>query len=151
MTTKRQDIVDRLIALMGTVTTANGYETDIGLSVHDFETHFQEEDLPALSVYDLVADVEFVNGNKKDGRGQQKTLNLQLRIFAAAETKVTELRKMIGDVNKALGTDKRLGDTVLWINPTREGIIADEQTFEIAGAAVELEIAYLQDSFNDFI
>lgn len=145
---KRQNIVDDLIELLETITISNDYETDIGSSVHDFKVHFQEDDLPAMSVCDLVADVRFVNGNK-DAPGQQKELNLQLRIFAARETKITELRKMITDVNKALGTDKRLGDSVLWINPLKEGIIADEETFEVAGAAVELEIAYLVDSFSD--
>lgn len=148
--TKRQDIVDRLIALMETITTGSGYLTNIGASVHDFVVHFQEEDLPALSVCDLVADIEFVN-QQIEARGQRKTLNLQLRIFAASNTKITELRKMLGDINKALGTDKTLGETVLFIRPTKEGIIADEQTFEVAGAAFEIEIGYLIDSFDESV
>lgn len=148
--TKRQDIVDRLISLFETILISNGYQTDIGANVHDFETHFQDEDLPALSVCDLVADIEFVNA-QKEAPAQQKNLNLQLKIFTGQETKVTNLRLMLADINKCLGTDKRLGESVLWINPTREGIISDDQTFEIAGAAIELEVAYLINSFDDYI
>lgn len=150
MKTIRQDIVDRIIALMQTVTITGGYQTDFGTNVNDSKAHYNEEDMPAMSVFDLAADIEFARGDK-EATQQKKTLEFQLRFFAAGQTKASELRKMIADANKALGTDQNLGGKVLWINPTQEGLIVDEDTFEVAGAAIRLEIAYKNPTFNDYI
>lgn len=151
---KRQKIVDAIIARMQTIKTVDGFLTNIGENVRDYETNWQTEEMPGLSVCDLVSDNS--SEDYHDGGLQFYEMPVALRIFANARTDAALLRKMIADINTAIGKDVRwkvneigLAD---WTKPMREGIIHDNtnNNFEIAGAEVVILIRYHTKIFNSF-
>lgn len=149
---KRQRIFDLVIERMEAISTANGYETDLGTSVEDWQTNWDDEQLPALSVCDLVAEIGFVN-SETEAPTQFVKLPIQFRIFAKSDTLPADLRKMCADVIRAVGADPKWEDEdgkklALWTRVTASGIRLQEDQFEIGGAAVEIEIGYLVTSFE---
>lgn len=149
---KRQDIIDLVIARMQTILSSGDYETNLGQNVEDWQTNWDDDELPALSVCDLVDGINFVN-EQPTAALQQHALPLQLRIFAKSDTRPADLRKMIADVVKAIGTDQFWtngggAQLALWTKVTSAGIRLNEDSFEIGGAAVEIEIGYFTNSFE---
>jgi hypothetical protein len=149
---KRQNIIDLVIERMEGILIANGYETDLGGSVADWQTNWDDSQLPAVSVCDLINKRANVGGHPV-AQSQQCALPLQLRIFTKSDERPTELRKMISDVIRAIGTDQFWTDgdgkkLALWTLVTDDGIRLTEDSFEIGGAAVEIEIGYLVTSFE---
>ena len=46
---KRQKIVDAIVARMQTILVTNGFATDIGTRVEDSQTNWDQDQLPAIS------------------------------------------------------------------------------------------------------
>lgn len=146
--TLRQQIIAAVVARMQTIRVAAGYLTDVGARVGDWETSWEQKDLPALSVCDLVEENE-----KKNREAVQVTRKLPvvIRIFTSGREPADELRKMIADVEKAIGADVYWGALArggTW--PKRSGMLVPDDSFEIAGAAVEVVIEYYTKPFNAF-
>lgn len=153
--TKRQKIIDEVIARMQTILVTNGYQSDLGLHVGDCETNWDESELPALSVFDLVAEEDGDENGDPEATNAKTThsLPVQFRIFVKSDTRTSDLRKMIADVKKAIGTDPRwkvanVGLALRTI-PQKSGLVFTEN-FEVAGAAVEVEIWYRTKVFNEY-
>jgi hypothetical protein len=152
----RQQIVDEIKIRLAAITPANGYETDLGegLILED-PPAFQEEELPALGVFDLV------NQMAKDSADQKAIPNqlaMQVRIFLKRETNLATARKMIADVKRAIirdpgsgAIDPRLGpvnavDTL----PEEDAIIRDPDTYQVDGAYVGFVVQFLTEPFNAY-
>ncbi|HRJ90430.1 MAG TPA: hypothetical protein PLX39_17270 [Pyrinomonadaceae bacterium] len=150
---KRQKLVTAIVARLEEILVADGYETDLGLNVADSKPNWNEADLPAVSVFDTVADVDFVNGQPTAAQ-QMFTLPVLIRIFLAADDNPATARKYLADVVEAIGTDPfwNVGGVplALWTKLTKEGLILPAENLEVAGAAVELEIAYLTQTWNSY-
>lgn len=159
MDTVRQILISAVIARMSDIRIANSYQTeagqvnyqtDIGANVKDWETNFQEEDLPALSVCDLIEEVEM----NTDSVNQIQSLKILLRIFKAKDSQAQYFRKVFGDIYAAIRQDTRwkvagIGLAIGTIIKS-SGIILKDDVFEIGGAAVEIEIFYKTKAFNAF-
>lgn len=150
---KRQKIIDLAVALMQTIRTANGYQTELGENVEDWRVNWDDDELPALSVCDTTA-AETLANNEPTASLQTNRSRLHFRIFVKSDTLAADLRAMIADVKKALKTNLRWNDgatdLAMWTLPVASGIIVPTESFEIAGAEVEIEISYLTNSFSEF-
>lgn len=146
MDSKRQQIIDKVLDRMRLISKAGGYETDFGLTAQDWVTDYDKKDFPAMSVCDLIEENDLI-GKQPDAPRQTNKLPIQIRLFA--ET-ARELRKGIADVNKAIKIDSRWDKLAMHTLPRESGIIVSEDTFEIAGAAVNIEIVYLTDAFDSY-
>lgn len=159
MDTVRQTLISLVIARMQTILTTNtydtpdgpqNYQTDLGANVRDWETKYQEEDLPALSVCDLIEEVSM----NTDSIAQIQSLKILLRIFKAKDTQAEYFRKCFGDIYAALRQDTRwkVDNVGLAIGTIIKsaGIILENDVFEIGGAAVEIEIFYKTEAWNAF-
>lgn len=145
--TKRQRIFAAVVAQMRTIRTANGYQTDAGALVEEWQTHFDEAELPAISVFDMPESSETPH------RGSVMAthmLPIQVRIFTRSNTPATELRKMIGDVLTAVGKDPRWGGLAIDTVPDKSGFVIPEDSFEIAGAAVSFSVEHMTKTFNPY-
>src|SRR5215831_8046867 len=156
--TKRQQIVDRLIARLGRITIANGFATDIGQTpADDWPTRFTEMDLreaTRLGIFDLTAK------SFQDYPEEKKILNhlpIQVRIFHARPTTPAELRLMIGDVMRAVIEDETTGQRdptfgglAVDTKPDEDGFIVPKETFAIEGAAVGFTVEYLAPPFDAY-
>jgi hypothetical protein len=151
--TKRQKIVDAVIARMQTIRTANDYQTEIGARVEEWARRFDEDELKAqpskaiLGVYDLPDEV---GKDSKNSIGSAHRLRMQVRIFITSATPARELRKMIGDVVKAIGTDILWGYLAMDTEPGSEGFIVPTDAMEVAGAAVEFTVVYATATFDPY-
>lgn len=149
MNSKRQQIIDKIIARMQLIQTSGGYETDLGNNVRDWETNWDESELPALSVCDLI-DVHTPANNEPSATTQRNALPVVLKISVKSATRAPEVRRMIADVNKAIAIDKTWNGLAIWTLPKRSGMDVPEDDFLIAGGAVEIEITYLTDTFDSY-
>lgn len=150
---KRQKIIDRVIDRAKTILIASGYQTDLGKTVEDWRVDWDEEELPALSVCDLIEETAAAGGQPTASLATQ-TLPVQLRIFSRSSERAANLRKMLADLEKMVGANQRWNDGAINLatqtRKLRSGIVIPEGSFEIAGAALEIEISYLTGNFNPY-
>lgn len=150
MATRRQQLIDLIIARLETISTDNGYETNAGAVVEDWPRRFDDSECPALGVYDIT------DNSDKDNRESNievHSLTVQVRVFVSSNTPAAELRQIIGDVQKAIGQNTWWPDgdghdlaTGTW--PRRAGMIVPNEAMELAGAAIEFDVQYVTDTFN---
>lgn len=152
---KRQKIVDAIIARMETILTANGYDTDLGTQVADWRLNWQDDDLGetgAISVCDLPAEAVQAPGRANPGETIW-LMPVQIRFqFRRADTIAELVRKGIRDINAAIRTDDRwkvnnIGLAMI-TRPSKEGPMIPEDSFEIVGGVVEFEVQYITQKFN---
>lgn len=146
---KRQKLVDAIVARMQTISVANGYKTELGANVYDWRVDFDQDELPALSVCDLIADNDWDNPNS---RRQIRIMPVQLRIFTRSDTLASAVREYMDDVERAIRQDDRwtVSNVALAMHtrPMRDGFLIPEGQFEIVGAIVEVEITFITEKFN---
>jgi hypothetical protein len=159
MKTKRQRIVELVVARMQTIRTANHFETDAGELVQQWMTRPDESELAAtaskcaLGVFDLPDEVSKESMHSK---GATHRLRVQIRIFVTGSDKHTRLRTIIGDVVAAVGSDLLWTDpdtgksTSRDTEPEQEGLILPEQAMEVAGGAVEFTIVFATAVFDPY-
>lgn len=152
---KRQTLVERIIARMQLILTTGGYETNLGQNVLEWVTHLQQEDVPAggvISVCDLVAVAD-----NREGRSNARDVGwrtpVQIRFwFPRAMLSAENVRKGIQDINRAIRQDDRWSAAgvglVITSMPLREGPLIPEDSFEMTGGVVEFEAVEIRKKFN---
>lgn len=166
--TKRQRIIDAVIARLRTITVANDFQSDAGVQVDDWSTRYDEEELAALaakaalSVYDLPDEV---SKESRHSKGSTHSLRVQVRVHQSKQLSAAALRVILGDVVDAIGRDVTQPslDPLLWPEvgndgkylamdtaPAQEGLIFPEGALEVAGAAVEFTIEYATAVFDPY-
>lgn len=147
MDTKRQRIVDAVVERVREIRVAAGYQTDLGERVEDWVTSWDDAELPAASVCDLPEESEKAN---KDAKRATHKIPVHVRIFVGKNERPATLRKMIGDVLAAVKKDPRWGGLALDTWPKTDGFVIPEDSFVIAGGAVEFVVEYATDTFDPF-
>lgn len=155
--TKRQKLVEAVIARMQSISVVNDYQTDIGARVEDWPRRFDEEELleqpskAILGVYDLPDAVE---KESMESRGSTHKLTVQVRIFISSTVPAPELRTMIGDVVAAIGKDPlwQVEGSYLAMDtqPGSEGFVVPTDAMEVAGGAVEFTIVFPTAVFDPY-
>lgn len=148
---KRQRLVAAIVARMQTILTVNGYATNIGRTVEDWRTNWQQDELPAISVSDLTAEAVV-----PEGSNPQRTVWLmpvQIRVYAEKdETGAANIREMIKDINRAIRQDDRWKVSGVGLamitRPLRDGFIIPDESFEVIGGVVEIEIQFFTAKFD---
>jgi len=96
--TKRELIIQACLARATTITTANGYNTDIGLNIFRAISKIDPTRLPACVIYPLTETVERVGGG-------DYFCTMPLRVEAIALTGITNpsvlAEQMLGDMREA--------------------------------------------------
>lgn len=156
--TKRQAIVEKVIARLARIQIANGFATDIGSEpAEDWPTRYSEEELrdaTRLGVFDLT------NKSFQEYPKEKKIANvlpMQVRIFHTRQTTPAELRLMMADVMRAIVEDETSGERdatfgglAVDTKPDEDGFIVPKETFAIDGAAVGFTVEYLTVPFDAY-
>lgn len=145
--TKRQKIVDAVIARLSTISVEAGYETDLGARVEEWPVRFDESEVPAVGVYDLPDEI---TKDSLHSRGATHRLKIQVRIFTAKGARARDLRQMIGDVVRGVGEDILWGGLAMDTEPNSEGLIIPTEAMEVAGAAIEFTVVYNTATFDPY-
>ncbi|HYY95279.1 MAG TPA: hypothetical protein VE713_12240 [Pyrinomonadaceae bacterium] len=164
--TKRQRIVERVVARMQTISIENGFQTDAGQLVKKWAARLDDKTIEAspakcqLSVCDLLDEV---SKESKQSKGATHRLRVQVRIFKAKGNADDDLRTIIGDVVDAVGRDVAQNEwpAILWpdetgkplamdTEPSSEGFVIPTEAMEISGGAVEFTIVYATAVFDPY-
>jgi len=153
----RQKIVDEIETRIGTITTGNGYETNVGSNVavwRDMErAPFPSDNLDAANVKDVTT----VETREEQAMGTtQHTLTVHVE-FATQQTSIAtdaHLRKILADIIKAIGTDRRWNDgteNLAWDTRVVSTAIDVKQVEEIIGGGqLVFEVVYTTLDFDPY-
>jgi len=133
----RQQIVDAIKTRFEGITVANGYSFDIDV-FKERKTQICHEELPALVFMDTgISEAEGSIG------GFRWHLNILVWLSAEGGTSNDDIRKMLADVYKAVGSDYTWGGLALYtMQPEGDEIFLDHEGNKITGAQVKLKIVY---------
>lgn len=159
--TLRQQIVDKLKLRLAAITTANGYQTNVGLNggfeIDEWPTAYQEEELietGRLGLFDLTAKKP---QDSVDQKGVLNTMPCQVHYFHKRGTTPAQLRVVMGDIEAALITDPEsgnedatLGGLAVTMLSDEVGFIVPRDTFQIDGAAVAFDVLFLTAPFSAY-
>ena len=152
METKRQRIVTKILEAVQGISTASGYETDIGANCDDWRTNWQEDELPGTSVCDQTA--EYIENLSEDHIDYFR-LPVQIRTSISSGTRAAEARKIEADILKALrplagGIADADGKIASDIQVRRSGFVLAEDAFTVVAVAVEVEVTFYTERFNAY-
>ncbi len=142
----RQKIISAIDTRLKSILIAGGYETDIGQNVWDWRAESLEEDnLPALIYRDTGTETEFGTFTTFT---HKMTVNIMVAV--SSTTPMTTIRKIIADIDRAIGMDDTWGGLALMTIK-----ISDESQVEIdevkfAGCQVVIEITFRTTAWNDY-
>ncbi|ALG68087.1 hypothetical protein [Beggiatoa leptomitoformis] len=142
MTTIREQIIQRILTQLETISTANGYENTIGLgNVYRQEAVIKQANPPAAAVWELEEE------RKRNAYGGTVRV-LKVRIEAIVSAPVDKHPAMVsnallGDIEKALIiADVSLDILIDDIQDVAAEIAHFPQNKGLAGAAIDFEIKY---------
>ena len=150
----RQQIVSAIITQMKTISTVNGYNSNLGTNVFDWKTSaWEAQEMPGISVEDgLEITTPYTLGNPANTQGTcWNELKIELRIaIQSGTTSAAVLRECIADVVKAIGTNFTFGlqNTYTLQDKTESLLIQDKNV--LGGARVGFTIKYLSKYFSPY-
>lgn len=146
-------VVDRMAGIDGTGDYLSTLATDVNgdPNAADSRPNWDQEqgDLPAISVFQGTVESE-----RWDGEGAifGRTMPVMIKGFLERGTTASTARKLIADIMRAIRSDDKWTvsgeDMALGTDEKRHTIEYDEQTFEVTGVQVEIEITYLGQKFD---
>jgi hypothetical protein len=145
-TNKRQQICDAFKTRMQTILTASGYETNIGQKVKEWRTSAFDGVTPSLSFADKSQETEQRVGNVHHHR-------LLIEVTAVAgdgENTDTLLRKILADITKAVGTDRKFSGLVFNTDPVKDEMSIEKQDKTIGAVKVTFALHYRTENFNPY-
>jgi len=150
MDSKRHKIVEAVVARMKLINGAGSYTTDVDDRVEDSRTNWQQEDLPAISVFDGDA----IGTPTTAGRnlGTVHTVPVLIRGMTVQGTTAANVRNLIKDIQTAIRQDDKFHvsgvQTVMQTRQVRDAILRNAESFEVEGCEVEIEVQFLTQKFN---
>jgi hypothetical protein len=131
------------------ITAANGYETTIGARTFKWRvTDFQDEELPCHNFRDTECETEqFLSGVHLH---KMKVESIAVAKQPADMDADKYGRKMLADIWKRIGVDRKWGSLAYDTNPLRDEIIIEHDNVKLVAVKVEFEIKYRTASFNPY-
>lgn len=138
-TSTRQQIITALDTRLKTILVTGGYNSDAGENVFDWlDRDLDDSELDALIYRDKSNNADM---NDFDSVSNKVIVEIEVKTKSASTTGA-QVRKMIEDVYKAIGTDETFGGLALGTMPQGE-IIDIRQSDKITGSAtITIEIEY---------
>lgn len=141
----RQSIITALEARMRTILTANGYKTNAGAHVFDWlDRDLADAELDAIVYRDTNNNIISEGFDYYENR-----LRVEIEAKAkSAATTAAQVRKIIKDIYKAIGTDETFGGLAHYSEPVSDALDI-QQADKIAGSAtVIIEIIYVAQKWS---
>lgn len=143
---KHTDVVQAVAARMATILVANGYETNVGQNVFVWKTDdFDEDTVPGMD----IRDVQSVDQPQSPSIHTHR-LTFEVRLVAASASSTDTVRKMIGDVYKAIGTDMKWGGLAVWTDWEQHKMQVNQLSRRVSGALVQFSVVYRTNAFDPF-
>lgn len=155
-----QKIITAIITRLGTISILNGFQTNIGAKVRDWETNWQQGDLPAISVFSGRTQPQ---ETVPERRAIQRIMAVTIAVSLERGTTAANARTAISDIYKAIRTGNTAANNYLferwpvsstppglamWTREAGHQIQTPPDSNEIIGAQVDLDIMYISSKFN---
>ena len=109
MISARQNIVDAVAARLALISTANGYDSNIGGKVFVWrKTPVTLQETPCICIFDTTADSSVLAYPKRDHR-----LTIAIECLVSDRTTASQARAMANDIYKAIGVDETFSGLAL--------------------------------------
>ncbi len=147
-----QRIIDLVVARMQTIDGTGDMLTDVGTRSEDSRATWQQDELPAISVFEGPVTSEEVDD---EGIEVERTMEVLIKAFFNAESEAGHsaafARKAASDIFRAIRPDDQWIDSdgvELAVRTVEKPHAIDYDNFEITGVQVEIEIVYRGSKFN---
>jgi uncharacterized protein (DUF927 family) len=137
----RQQILDAIDTRFKTIKTTAGYKTNIGNNVFDWlDRDLADTELDALIYKDPINELSSTTITQWNNK-----VNLEIEVKTkSASTTAKQVRMMIEDIYKAIGTDATWGGLALRSNPVSEEISIQQQDKIVGSAKIIISIEYVK-------
>jgi hypothetical protein len=142
---KRQQIVNAVKERFALITTANGYQTDIGLKQTEWNPGPKGADPEAdeLPGHDIRDEVETTVVKDKNAGSYDRELEIVvIAELKEADATATLARKALEDMIKAVSVDPTWGSLARRTIPLEEDINVDELGQQIGAARLKFKVEY---------
>ncbi len=147
---KRQLVCTALDTRLKTILTASGYNTNLGLQVHEWrETPLDLSDLPACIWRDRSED----DGNATIGGTigyQIHQLKMELSVFISGSTTPSQARQILADIQTAIGVDQTFGGLADRTDPLSNELEIAHEENEVGRLTVNITITYRTKKWNAY-
>lgn len=141
----RQQIITALDTRLRTITIANGYKTNAGAHVFDWlDRDLADSELDAIVYRDTNNNIISEGFDYYENRMR---VEIEAKAKSAATT-AAQVRKIIEDIYKAIGTDETFGGLAHYSEPVSDALDI-QQADKIAGSAtVTIEVVYVAQKWS---
>jgi len=140
-----QQIIDKLDTRLRTITKTNGYKTDAGENVFEWEDRdMADNELEAIVYRDRTKDI-----TPATVHNYEKKMYVEFELKAKAGTDTAKrLREMIEDLYNAIGTDDRWDELAIDSQPMGEEMDIQRSDKITGSATVKIYIEYETEKWN---
>lgn len=143
MASKRQQVVDALEARLKTITKVNGYASDLGRNVFVWRPlPVPEEVLPCAILRDTVSPTQETFGE------HLHRMATEVEVIGAGTDAPEQVRAMVADITKAIGTDRTFGSLVQEVNPVSEDFQVEQASKKLGSALLRFEVIFTTTPWN---
>jgi hypothetical protein len=146
--TKHQQIVAALLTRMQGILISGAYETNAGLNVQEWPAVevSEADEMPAIIVRDSAVAV-----TRETNSTDLHTMVVSFECLAKGSTAPAEVRKVMGDVIKAIGTDLTYGGLAEDTNLVAHSLgQVSQEDRRLGGGEVQVQIEYITTHMNPF-
>lgn len=141
----RQQIITALDTRLRTITTANGYLTNVGQRVFDWlDRDLADTELDAIVYRDPANEISQETFSQVDNRVR---VEIEVKTKSASTT-AAQVRKLIEDVYKAIGIDETFGGLAHEAQPVSENIDIQQADKIMGSATVVIDIYYMTTKWS---
>lgn len=140
----KQQLFDKVVTRFQGILKSSGYKSDLGLHVFPWRaTPYGEDELPALAVRDPKVETTVVEGHRH-------MMTIEVEITTSGSTSAYDMRLMIADLHKAIGTDIFWGNLALNTHPGQEEMQIEQHDQTIGGAKITFFIEFRTVEWNPY-
>jgi hypothetical protein len=128
------------------ILTTGGYETNIGTNVVDWPVEpFTDEELPVLTYKDVTVETEV-----ESFVGFANRMTVIITAAVTSTTPMAQIRKIIADVDKAIGIDQTWGGLALMTERVGDESEATIQEKKFTGCSITVVVTFRNIAWNDY-
>jgi hypothetical protein len=143
MANKRQSLFDAVKTRAATITTANGYQTNIGQHVKEWQTTpLEAADLPAVCVSDSIENAIVPEAGENAGLYRRELEITFDAVLAESAQNAQSARKAIEDLINMIAVDPTWGGIARRTIPVSDQVMLDDTGTRIGGARVRVKIIH---------
>jgi hypothetical protein len=147
---KREKIVSAIVTRLKLINGTGSYSTNVANRVEDSRTSWDQNELPAISVFD--GDAEGTPTSIGQTLGTIHAMPVIIRGFLEQGATAANARTLIKDIQRAIRVDDKWTVSnvklVMQTRQVRDGILRNQDSFEVEAAEQVIEVQFKTAKFD---